>query len=166
MGFEPARYIEPSDVRLFYPPNSSHPRAEIAGDRCLLSVRVKRVFPLSKPDSFYSLQDSSDKEVGIIRSLEGMDAESQKVVEKELDRRYYTPHIERIDVLRHDGGMWLFVVQTQRGKDDFYVRNWRDNSHEIQPGRWQILSVDGRRFEIPKIEDLDARSQHLLEQLL
>jgi hypothetical protein len=166
MGFEPSRFLEPPDVRFFYPPNSSHPRAEIVGDRCLLSVRVKRVFPLSKPESFYSVQDAADKEVGILVTLQGLDAESKKVVDTELDRRYYTPHITQIRVLKQDGGMWLFDVQTQRGKDNFYVRNWRDNSFEIQPGRWQILSVDGRRFEIQNIDALDARSQRLLEQLL
>ncbi|MFX4470318.1 DUF1854 domain-containing protein, partial [Acinetobacter baumannii] len=81
--------------------------------------------------------------------------------DEELDRRYFTPHVSRIDALKQDAGMWRFDVQTQRGPAQFYVRNWRDNAHETAPGRWQIMSVDGARFEILNLEELDAKSQRL-----
>jgi hypothetical protein len=166
MGFEPTRFLEPADVHVYYPPDSTHPRVEIAGDRCVLSARIKLLFPLSDPRRFYAVQDADDKEVGVLRSLDGMDKESKQAVSTELDRRYFTPLITQIRTLRQDGGMWLFSVRTQRGPVDFYVRNWRDNSQELQPGRWQIQTVDGQRFQILNVDDLDARSQRLLEQLL
>jgi hypothetical protein len=87
-------------------------------------------------------------------------------VNGELDRRYFTPRILRIDFLKQDAGMWKFNVETQRGLAEFYVRNWRDSAHETGGGRWQISSVDGQRYEIQSVEALDARSQALLEQLL
>ena len=166
MGFEPTRYLDPANVHISYPPAASHPRVEIAGDRSVLSARIKLVFPLSNPKQFYAVQDGAEKEVGILRSLDGMDEESKKAIAGELDRRYFTPCITQIKGLKQDGGMWLFTVQTQRGPIDFFVRNWRDNSQEIQAGRWQIQSVDGQRYEIKSVEALDARSQRLLEQLL
>ena len=62
--------------------------------------------------------------------------------------------------------MWKFDVETTRGHSDFFVRNWRDNAHELNSGRWQITSVDGGRYEILNLDDLDEKSQILIEQLL
>ena len=62
--------------------------------------------------------------------------------------------------------MWRFSVQTQRGPAEFFVRNWRDSAVEIATNRWQIMSVDGGRFEIENITRLDAGSLRLMDQLL
>ncbi|HEY0867813.1 MAG TPA: DUF1854 domain-containing protein, partial [Fimbriimonas sp.] len=61
---------------------------------------------------------------------------------------------------------WRFKVRTQRGPAEFYVRNWRDSAHEIQPNRWHINSVDGGRFEIRNLESLDVDSRRLMDQIL
>ena len=165
MNAEPLKFLDPSKVRIWMPENAAHPRAEIEGDRCLPEARIRCAFPLSKPNEFFSLQDGAGKEVGLLSSLEGMDADSLAVVRGVLDRVYFTPKIASIEDLRQDAGMWKFSVKTQRGDTEFYVRNWRDSSHEIQLKRWVISSVDGLRFEIPDIEALDAKSQLLLERL-
>jgi hypothetical protein len=135
-------------------------------DRCLLSGVFKRVFPLSEPDSYLSIQLSDGKEVAILRDIDGLEPESRHLLEEELDRRYFTPAISRIDLLRLEAGMWHFQVMTQRGAADFYVRNWRDSAHEISRGRWQIQTVDGARFEIEDLEGLDERSRKFLDQLI
>lgn len=166
MVAQPLRFIKGGDVRFWRPAGAVHLRAEIAGDRTILSARVKRVFPLSNPNGFLSIQDDAEKEVGIVESIEEFETESRKLVAEELDRRYFTPRISRIDQLKQDAGMWKFNVETQRGTAEFYVRNWRDSAHETAAGRWQINSVDGQRFEIESVEALDGRSQALLEQLL
>lgn len=132
---------------------------------CVLSGGIRCAFPLSNPDSHFSIHDGEGAEVCIVESLAELDDVSQRAVRQYLDRRYFTPKIEKIEELAQDGGMWLFKVQTSRGITQFYVRNWRDNSFELKPGRWMILSVDGKRFEIPDMEQLDARSRQLVEQL-
>jgi len=131
----------------------------------VLSGRIRRAFPASKPDELFSVQDSSGKEVGILRTLDELDADSRKLVEEQLNRRYFTPKIQEVLSLRQDGGMWLFLVRTQRGEAKFYVRNWRDSCHEVRPGQWVIFSVDGQRYEIPNWEGLSGRSRDILEQL-
>ena len=158
-------YLTADQVRVYPVAGAVHPRVEIVDDRCVLAAQFKRAFPLSHPDKFIAIQDQSEHEVGILESLEGMAAAEREVVLNELDRRYFTPTVQKIDELRQDAGMWKFVVQTQRGPAEFYVRNWRDSAHEASPGRWQIHSVDGLRFEIRQVEELDERSQNLLEQL-
>ncbi len=140
-------------------------RLEIENDRCLLAAVVRRAFPLSKATEFLSIQDGSGKEVGLLRSIEELDRTSHELVAQELDRRYFTPKILQLRTLKQDGGMWTFDVMTSRGPSQFYVRNWRDSSSEISPGRFIIQSVDGQRFEVPDFDALDSKSQLLIEQL-
>lgn len=158
-------YLTAANLRFLPVEGAIHPRL-ILEDRCLLAAHFIRVFPLSHPNGFISIQDEKGEEYGILETFVGLDEQSLSLVEAALDRRYFTPTISRIHDLRQDAGMWKFGVETQRGTTEFYVRNWRDSAHETGAGRWQIYSVDGLRFEIKNIDDLDERSQNLLEQLL
>ncbi len=160
------RYLNPDQIRAFKPEGATHLRIEIIDDLTIIAARVKRAFPMSRPQEFLSIQSGDNKEVGILRTLEGLEPNSRRLIEQELDRRYFTPVIERIDSLKMEAGMWRFMAQTQRGPADFFVRNWRDNAHEITVGRWQIQSVDGARFEIADLEALDPKSRKLMDQLL
>lgn len=158
------RYLDPAQIKVWMPEGGSQPHVELE-DRCLPSARLRRAFPLSSPKTHISVQDSKGKEVGILSSLDAVEPESRKVIEEELDRRYFSPRITKIDSLKQDAGMWLFHVQTQRGPAEFYVRNWRDSAYEIGNGRWQIHSVEGLRYEILRLEELDERSQQFLDQV-
>lgn len=159
------RYVDGPAVRVERVPGAMHVRV-ILDDRCVLSAVFKRVFPLSVPGRYLSIQSSDGQEVAILRNLDEVDAASRDLIAQELDRRYFTPAISHIDLLRMEAGMWHFQVRTQRGSADFYVRNWRDSAHEISRGRWQIQTVDGARFEITDLEQLDERSRRLLDQLI
>lgn len=103
--------------------------------------------------------------MGVLTEETGLDSESKRVLDREINRRYFTPSIRRIVALKQEGGMWTWDVDTNRGAARFYVRSWRDSSHEIQAGRFQIQSVDGQRYEIPSYDDLDDRSKLFIEQL-
>jgi len=159
------RYLDGARVRAELPPGATHPRIHVEDQQCVLAGRIRKVFPFSQADQYLSIQDGAGKEVGILRSLSELDPETRQILEDELERRYFTPTIRAIDSLRQDGGMWLFKVQTQRGPAEFYVRNWRDSSAEISHNRFQIVSVDGQRFEIRDLNALDDRSQAALDQL-
>ena len=148
------------------PNGAIHPRIQVGDEFVVLAATLRRIFPLSNPETYICIQDGAGKEVGVLRTVSGLDESSQIIFKEELDRRYFTPEILKIDALKQEAGMWRFDVQTQRGATRFFVRNWRDNAHEISPNRWQILSVDGARFEIRNLEELDAGSQKLLDQLL
>jgi hypothetical protein len=160
------RYFEPTQIRAWRPEGAVHMRLEVVGERTVLSARIRRTYPLSEPNRYLSIQDGAGKEVGILRDAEGLDPQTRAEFDAHLDRRYFTPRILQIESLRQEAGMWRFVVETQRGRSEFFVRNWRDNAHEISPNRWHILSVDGGRYEIPNLEALDAQSRRLMDLLL
>lgn len=159
-------YLEPKQVKLRRREDALHLDVQIDGGEWIENVVFHRAFPLSKPREFLSLHDKDKKEIGVLTSIDGLDAESERLIVEEIDRRYFTPHISRINSLKQEAGMWRFEVETQRGPSDFFVRNWRDSAYEIVAGRWQITSVDGGRYEILNLEELDDKSQRLIEQLL
>lgn len=161
----PLRYLDESKLRFWKPEGAAHLRAELDGELCILEAKIRRAFPFSASQQYLSLQDGAGKEIGLIADPSKLDDSSRRLIDDELDRRYFTPEITAIENLKNEGGMWTFGVQTQRGPIEFYVRNWRDSSHEIAPGRFQIYSVDGQRFEIADYNKLDNRSKMLMDQL-
>jgi len=159
------RYVSGETVQIRRATTGSHVRVTL-DDQCVLAGKFKRVFPLSVPTDYLSIQSSDGEEVAILTEVDKLDRESRGIVDESLDLRYYTPAISVIETLKMEAGMWHFEVQTQRGRTEFYVRNWRDNAQEISPGRWQIFSVDGARYEIKDLEKLDSASRQLMDQLL
>lgn len=161
-----ARYLDPAKLRVTLPKGDAGAVVEVAGEDAVHNAQFRLMLPLSSPNTFIAVQDSAKKEVGVLKSLDGLDADSRAVVEKMLDRQYFTPKVLKIRSLKPEGGMWHFIVDTSRGETEYYVRNWRDSAHEISTNRWLVHSVDGQRFEIPKVDDLDVNSQNLMDQLL
>ncbi|MER3495993.1 MAG: hypothetical protein C4320_03805 [Armatimonadota bacterium] len=157
--------LSAAEVQLRAVPGSPDVDVRLEGD-WHSGVTLHRCFPLSDPARFISLLGRDGKELAILDHLDELDPASRQVADAALDRRYFTPAISRIMELEKDAGMWRFKVETQRGESEFYVRNWRDSAFEIDPGRWLILSVDGGRYEIKKLETLDPLSLRLLDQLL
>ncbi len=136
------------------------------GEEWVEGAKLHRCFPLSEPERYISVLGKDGKERAILDDLNNLDIASRALAARELDRRYFTPEIEQIESLKQDAGMWRFVVVTQRGESDFWVRNWRDSAFELSANRWIIMSVDGGRYEIPNLEALDIGSRRLLDQLL
>lgn len=164
-GMSRLLYLQPESVEIRRREDSLFLDVRMGGE-WVENVRLVRAFPLSHTTKFISIRDEENMEFGIIEDLALVPEASRKLAEEELDRRYFTPAITRIKALKNDASMWWFDVETSRGPSDFYVRNWRDNAHELTPGRWQITSVDGGRYEILNLDELDERSQILIEQLL
>jgi hypothetical protein len=158
-------FLDPNKIKATVPEGGSQPRLEIEGQQSILNARIRRIFPLSEPESYYSVQDGEGHEVGLLESLEGLEPATRQVFDAEIDRRYFMPVIEKILFMKLDGGLWKFVVVTQRGENEFYVRNWRDSAHEIALNQWQIQAVDGQRYMILDLEKLDEKSQRFLDDV-
>jgi len=158
-------YLDERRVRVIATAPGSRPHIQIEDDRCLIHAQLRRCFPLTMSSAYISVFDFSGTEVGILRSLDAMDAESRRNVEDELDAFYFTPSISKIRTLKAEASMWKWEVETQRGTAVFYLRGVRDSVHEVASNRWQVFSVDGQRYEIRNVDELDQRSQNLFESL-
>jgi hypothetical protein len=57
-------------------------------------------------------------------------------------------------------------VDTDRGAWSFTTRNLRENTSKPSPGRYIISDVDGNRYDLPNLADLDATSQTMIMRFL
>jgi len=139
----------------------------IEGDRSYLKVRAVRAFPLTEPNEFIGFMDSiSGRDIGVIRSLCELDCPTRKMIKCDLEKRYFIPRILKIDQAKKEFGTVYWDVDTDRGRRQFVMRGIRDSIHEIEPGRYLVIDIDGNRFEVPRLDELDARSQACWDRLI
>src|SRR5580704_11300524 len=114
------RALSVADVRLFRSsPGDARVRLTYAGERSFVSVAIARAFPFSKPDEYVGFQDGAGKDIGILPSLEGIDDESRKVIDEEMERRYFTPTVHKVNLVTEMQGTVTWEVETDRGDRRF-----------------------------------------------
>ncbi len=163
------RWLDPTAVVIERVPDSHQVRMVLPNGEVYDEVQFARAFPFSDANHYISVLRREEKEkfveVGMFRTLEGMPPASRQVLDEELERRYFIPVIERVLSLTEEYGQLRWEVETDRGPRMFYVRNWRDNVHELSPVRYLIVAVDGSRYEIRDINGLDSKSRAQLDRL-
>ncbi len=159
------RWLDPARTVVERVPNSQQVRIRLPDGEVYEDVQFARAFPFSQPHQFIGVMTFEGKEIGMFRSLEGMEPRSRAIVEEELEQRYFIPIIQKVYSLTEEYGQLRWHVDTDRGERVFYVRNWRDNVHELSPVRYLIVAVDGSRYEIRDLNALDARSRGWLDRL-
>jgi hypothetical protein len=158
-------YLDPR--RLLIAKRGDVLRVTIENDRSYLKVHAVRAFPLTYPNEFIGLQDAiTGHEIGMLRSLRDLGAEARQLVQDSLNSRYFVPQIFRIIEAKREFGTVYWDVETDRGPRKFMMRGIRDSIHEIEPGRYLVVDIDGNRFEVPQLEKLDARSQTNWDRLI
>ena len=157
--------VLPETIRLFREPPWVL-RLTIEGDRSYLKVRVVCAAPLSQPDRYICFLDEKNEVICTVEDPIDLDAVSQRIVKEEIEQRYMTAIIKRIDSLKSEFGVSYWEVQTDRGDREFVVRNVSENAQWITDRRLLLLDVDGNRFEIANLEVLDKKSRGLVEMVL
>ena len=128
-----------------------------------------RAFPVSEPDSFISLREPDTKdvgkgsEIGLIESIFDFDETTIQLIKKELDKRYFTPTIQKIYSVKEQFGYLYFDVLTSAGKSSFVMNNPSSNIRVLEDKRSLIYDIDGNCFEIPEISKMDKASFKKIE---
>lgn len=133
-------------------------RLTIADDKSYLKTIILRTFPLTHPDQYLSVKDDGGNEVGIIRSLAGLDSDSRRLVEEELKRRYFLPVIRQIHKVVERFGVLEWHVDTEQGPYRFTTRDIRESVLRLGGDRYILSDVDENRYEIPDAARLDSKS--------
>ncbi len=157
--------VDPEAIRLFRAPPWAL-RLTIEDDRSYIKVRVVCAAPLSQPDRYICLLDEKNEVICTIENPIVLDAASQRIIKEELEQRYMTAIIKRVDSLRSEFGVSYWEVQTDRGNREFVVRNVSENAQWISDRRLLLVDVDGNRFEISNLEVFDKKSRGLIEMVL
>ena len=141
-------------------------RLEIAHQVCHLRVIVRRLMPLSNPQLYISLAADEDTEIGILVNPSDLDPNSLKILNEELDKRYFTPKIKKIYRVKEQFGIHEWEVETERGHVTFSVRGLNQNIKQVPPARLFITDVRGNRYDIPDYRELDSQSYHQIQRHL
>lgn len=161
------RFLESGTLRLFRThPEDSTVRLTIEGDRSWREVRVARAFPFSNPDRYIGLRDGDDKDIGVLATLNGLDERSRTIIDEELERRYFTPRIERVLKVDEEFGVVTWEVETDRGPRRFLVRNLRDSTFPLGANRLMMTDTDGNRYEFPDVSAVGAKAMVVLSKVL
>jgi hypothetical protein len=130
-----------------------------AAGREFTNLRPRRVFPLSGRADYVSFLDEKGREVLLLAHPRRLDRESRHALEKALERTYYTAKILRVDGMREAMGVTQWDVLTDHGHARFEVVDREQHIRHLRGGRYVIADVDGNRFEIEDVRQLDKRSQ-------
>ena len=132
-------------------------------------VVILRSFPVTNPNEFLSVREPDSKkqgrgkEIGMIRHMSDFDEATQKLFEEELDRRYFTPELQKITSVKDKFGYLYWDVLTTAGHVTFVLNNPFSNIRILEDGRILINDIDGNVFQISDPKKLDPASLKKIE---
>ena len=139
----------------------------IAEESTYNRIYLHSAFPFDMPEEFISVLDKDQKEIGIIRALDKLSEATQKILRAELSRKYYSPRITRIYSVKERYGFSYWRVDLENTKDfSFTVQDTYRSMLKIDAEHIFIVDVDGNRYEIPSVEQLDRASYKKIELYL
>lgn len=145
-----------------------HPE-EDKEDETFERVVVLRSFPISNPHEYISIREPTTRrrgngaEIGLIRDLRTFDEATVKLLNEELDRRYFTPELLKIYSLKEKFGYLYCEAETSAGRITFVLNNPYSNFRTLEDSRVLISDIDGNAFVIPDPEKLDKASLKKIE---
>ncbi len=122
-------------------------------------LEPRRLFPVSRADSYITLLDEDGDEVAIIRSINDLNDESREVIQYSLNDYYLVPHIRRIISVSEKSGKIHWIVETERGIKEFDIRNRNHDIRVYQDGRVRVRDSDDNRYIISDYRALDSHSR-------
>ena len=138
--------------------------AHIPGrDEAAEKVGVARCFPWSLEEEYISVRDSDGRELILLKTLDGLDAETVALIEQELRERFFVPKIHQVVNHSAEFGIISITAETDRGQVDFQIRD-REDVRLLPGSRAVFRDVDGNVYEVPDLTALDAASRKHLEQ--
>jgi Domain of unknown function (DUF1854) len=160
------RILNPAQVKLFRSaPGDALVRMTLNNERSWRDVRIARAFPFSDPEHYIGLRTGEDKDIGMMIDLTGMDSESKALIASELEQRYFTPKVEKVNSVLEQHGTSTWEVETDRGARRFIVRNLRDSTSPIGPNRVLITDTEGNRYEFPDVTAYGAKAYRVLSRV-
>ena len=125
-------------------------------------LEPRRLFPVSRADTYITLLDSEGIEIAIIRAMSDLSEQSRETVQYSLDDYYLVPHIVRIIAVTEKYGTLHWSVETERGFKEFDIRNRNHDVKVYKDGRVRVRDSDDNRYVITDYRKLDKHSRNQL----
>ncbi|MFW5985593.1 MAG: DUF1854 domain-containing protein [Halanaerobiaceae bacterium] len=127
-------------------------------------VHLYRSFPFTLENEYISVRDKEGEEIGIIKSIFDFDNKTVDLLEEELNWIYFCPDIEMIYSINEEFGYSYWDVETDQGRKNFTVKGSGQVLTPITEVRYIITDVNGNRFQISDVTELDSKSLNFIER--
>ena len=127
-------------------------------------VFLHRAFPYELLWEYISVLDAENKEIGLIYNIEDFDEDTVEILRTELERKYFSPVIASIESVKERYGFSYWKVVTSDGKKTtFTMQDTYRNIVHTGEDSLLLLDVDGNRFTIESVAELDRKSYRKIE---
>ena len=132
-------------------------------------VAVLRMFPFEYETEYLCVRSENymrrdkENEIGIIRYLSDFSYEQQKIVESELNKRYFVPEIVKVNEVKEEFGHTMWKTVTSAGEREFSVTDMSSNVINLGNNKIMLIDVYGNRYYIPDITKTDDKTLKILE---
>ena len=99
------------------------------------------------------------KEIGVIKDLDDLSADTKKTADDYLKLKYYIPEIKKIHRITDNQMGYLFLeADTTAGEKKIAVYDWWHNFRVIHGKMLAVTDADGNRYSVPDVDRLDKAS--------
>lgn len=158
------RLVRAADCTLHRGPTGQL-RFTLTGQFSCARVHLRRLRPLSEPDGHLSICEADGAELAVLADPGELAAEQQAMVREELDFYYAVPRVREVRSIADESGMWRWLVVTDRGEREFYVKG-RSENLRTSGDRLFVTDIENCRYEIGPPGELSVASQRELNKVL
>ena len=123
------------------------------------ALEPRRLFPVSRANSYITLLDTAGVEVAVIKDITDLNDASREVIEYSLNDYYLVPHILKIYSVTEKNGKIHWSIETERGYKEFDVKNRNHDVRVYPDGRVRVRDSDDHRYIITDYTKLDKHSR-------
>ncbi len=129
-------------------------------------IFLRRAFPFLHHNTYISVQDSEKKELGMIRNIADFPEDIAILLKRELERMYYCPRLLSIFSIKENFGYSHWKVTTETGDMTFTLQDTFRSIFRFGEDTVIITDIDGNRFQIQSLAELDPKSYKKIELYL
>ncbi|MDD2431439.1 MAG: DUF1854 domain-containing protein [Firmicutes bacterium] len=133
-------------------------------------ITLRRAFPIGNPEEYISVADKTNKEIGMIRSLSELTKKQYEIVVSELEKRYYSPTVFEVKSVKDKlGYVYMELLIGKEGakyKKNCAIKDVNKNIRMLDDDKLAIFDVDGNRYIVESLVNLDKKSLKRLEPYL
>jgi len=153
-------YLTPDNCE-FFKSDTGFTGASIKGE-VHNRIILKRAMPYASPSDYICITDAEKNELGIIEHISLFNEAQQKLINSELELRYFCPVITNISSIKEKMGQFYFDVTVKGKKKSFTVKDISKNIR-MHGENIDITDVDGNRYRITDLGAISSKSRRKLE---
>ena len=136
-------------------------------DKSYGRVFLHRAFPHELLWEYISVTGEDGKEIGLIYSIDDFSDGVRELIVTEIKRKYYSPVIKSIKALKERYGFSYWKVVGDDGRSfNFTMQDTFRNIIRTGEDSAILIDVDGNRYTIKSITELDRKSYRKIELYL